>query len=204
MGKSANNHANNKEEKEESVTHHLEKLEKVFLESLKEVDRKLTKSLEMEDKMSKELVETKKEVESLKGVLQATAPNVNLPQIKEVLERESKQMEKMGKMEEMLAKMASTLDRLETSKSNKKEEVVVEEEEKVEEEKEEVEVVEEVKVRKGILFTSSEGKHIDMEEIEKATNTKIERVMTYHLAQDESAPDPELHLNNMINQKMTK
>jgi len=122
-------------------------------------------------------------------------PN-SFPQLKEVLENEKKQMEKMDAMEKMLVKMASSLDKLEACDKPLP----------TPEEEEEVELVveEEVKVRRGVLFISSEGNDIDLEEIAKSTDSKIEKVMTYRIEKDDSAPDPELHLRKMIQENMTE
>ena len=61
-----------------------------------------------------------------------------------------------------------------------------------------------VKVRKGIVFADSIGKDIDVERFEMSTNSKIEVIPTYRILDNDIAPDPNLHLENMIEQHMKK
>ena len=67
---------------------------------------------------------------------------------------------------------------------------------------EEVVEVAEVKQRKGILFTSSIGKYIDMAKLEKETNSKVEKVMTYRIEEKKDSPDPEAFVENMVKEKL--
>ena len=61
-----------------------------------------------------------------------------------------------------------------------------------------------VKEKKGILFTSSVASKLDIEMLEKTTDSKIEVIKTYRIQRKEDGIDPELYLKNMVEEKMTK
>ena len=74
---------------------------------------------------------------------------------------------------------------------------------KKEAESEKAEIIE-VDKKKGIMFTSSVGMPLKLDALEKATNSDIKKVKTYRIMENKSSDDPELQLNNMINENCDK
>lgn len=71
---------------------------------------------------------------------------------------------------------------------------------------EEVEEVEkeEPKVRKGIIFTDSINRDIDVERFENTTRSKVEVVKTNRIVENSTALNPESHLDKLVNEHMKK
>ena len=68
---------------------------------------------------------------------------------------------------------------------------------------EEVEVVQ-VRQRKGIIFTSSVARELNIEQFEKDTKSKVEKVETYRIKPKEKCKDPEAHVSSMVKEHMAK
>ena len=70
-------------------------------------------------------------------------------------------------------------------------------------EEKEAEIVE-VKEKKGVLFTSSVASKLDIEMLEKATDSKVDIVRTYRIQENKTAQDPTLYLKKDVSERMLK
>ena len=62
--------------------------------------------------------------------------------------------------------------------------------------------VDDKKVRKGKLFSSSVSLGCDKEKLEIELDCQLEIIETYHIIENQTAPDPEKYLTNMLNSHM--
>ena len=203
-----------------TVNESIKRLEKAFLE-------KINASKEYQVSTQAELKEVKAVVESLKKEVETMTKSV--PEIKSKIDevkvsvqnvetvtketaKEVKEIkESYGGLSNMFAKLHSELDTIQQSLARSSQLVrdqspasptKVQEEEVAIQEEEEVVVV---KQRRGIIFTSSVAREIDIEQLEKETNSKIEKVETYRIKEKkEGCRNPESHVSAMVEEHMKK